>query len=93
MTPVDGPITQKWSPRHQAIDIACIPGMPVRATRSGFGSGQWDYDLGWVFSIGGHRYAHLLSVLPPGHYEVGDTVGFCGSTGRLTTGPHVHWAF
>jgi len=78
------------------VDIACLPGEPVRATLDGFGSARFDYNMGWVFTLRGltedHSYSHLATVVPAGDYKLGDVVGTCGSTGRLSAGPHVHWS-
>lgn len=95
LTPVVGPITQDCSFRHPAVDYACISGAPVTATHPGYLTKDFDPDMGHVALLKGETYtssySHLSVVMAPGWYEAGDTIGTCGSTGRLSTGPHVHY--
>jgi murein DD-endopeptidase MepM/ murein hydrolase activator NlpD len=96
LMPMAGVVTQQVRPGHPAIDIACLPGTPVRAAHSGHGSTHWDHNLGWTFSLSDGRglqtlYAHLQNGAPAGAYLRGDVIGRCGNTGRLSTGPHLHF--
>ncbi len=92
--PINGPITQKPRPNHEAVDIACLVGQPVRAAHSGRLQVRRDTNLGNVAVVEGSGfvslYAHLDTVSPPGEVKQGEPVGTCGNTGRLTTGPHLH---
>lgn len=96
LLPISGPITQHWSPSHPAIDIACIQGAPIVAAHSGSGDTFYSYTMGNVFILRGENglittYSHLLSSNRKGEYNRGDVIGYCGSTGTLTTGPHLHF--
>lgn len=94
--PLAGPITQHWSQKHPAIDIACITNAPIYAAHSGTGSSHYDYDMGNVFVLRDKNglitsYSHLSSTKPNGDYQRGDVIGYCGSTGRLSTDSHLHF--
>lgn len=96
LMPMAGVITQQVRPGHQAIDISCVEGTPVRAAHDGDGGTRWSRDLGWVFTLNGSAglqttYAHLQSGAPSGSFARGDVIGLCGNTGRLTTGAHLHF--
>ena len=94
--PVKGPITQFPTPRHPAIDIACTPGDPVVAVHGGQMVKHWDPDMGNVVQVVGRdlvsTYAHLGEVYKTRLVIAGEEVGTCGTTGRLTTGPHLHFS-
>ena len=93
--PVPGPITQNYSEEHRAVDYACSIGDPVFAATAGQLSIGYDHDLGNTVTIKGSNYittySHLSVMAPPGWYDKGVVIGECGNTGRLTTGPHVHF--
>ena len=94
--PMAGVITQQVRPGHPAIDIACLPGTPVHAAHDGQGRSHWDPNLGLTFVLEDGRglqtlYAHLNQASPAGAYTRGSVIGACGNTGRLTTGPHLHF--
>ena len=93
--PVPGPITQNYSEVHRAVDYASSVGDPVFAATAGQLTYHWDADLGKTATIKGPQYittySHLSVVAPPGWYDKGAVIGQCGVTGRLTTGPHVHF--
>lgn len=61
---------------------------------SGYGSFHWDADMGWVFtqetSQGKISISHLANRGVNRFYEIGEVISQCGSTGRLSAGPHVH---
>lgn len=97
LMPLGGVITQGVHPGHQALDIACLPGTPVHAAHKGIGRTHWSSDLGWTFVLRREdgletSYSHLRQGAPSGAYEAGEVVGLCGNTGRLSTGPHLHFA-
>lgn len=92
--PVTGPVIQEPSPYHQGIDQACLLGSEVRAMGNGYGRFHWSRDMGWVFtqetSVGTISISHLRYKGVDGFYQAGQVVSQCGSTGRLSRGPHVH---
>jgi murein DD-endopeptidase MepM/ murein hydrolase activator NlpD len=38
------------------------------------------------------EYAHLETTTPSLYVVQGEEIGTCGNTGRLTTGPHLHFS-
>jgi len=91
-------ITQYFSWRHHAVDIAGPIGTPVYAAESGTIK-----FTGWGTGYGNHididhgngtitRYAHLSKILVSkgDRVEKGETIGLIGSTG-WSTGPHLHF--
>jgi murein DD-endopeptidase MepM/ murein hydrolase activator NlpD len=52
-------------------------------------------DLGLVAVVEGYelmsRYAHLSAIEGKTSVLRGEKLGECGNTGRLTTGPHLHF--
>ncbi len=99
MWPVRGRITQRYSARHRAWDIATIYDAGVYASRAGrVRVARWD-DTGYGYMViidhgdgWNTLYAHLKGALvTPGQWvEQGALIGRVGGTGRAT-GPHVHW--
>jgi murein DD-endopeptidase MepM/ murein hydrolase activator NlpD len=97
--PVEGYITQPYSPEHPAIDIAAEEGTPIVAAAAGVVvAAGWDDAGAGNFIVINHgdmtftRYTHLLDY----QVEIGDEVsqgqkiGRVGSTGE-STGPHLHF--
>lgn len=98
LMPVAGPITRGHSAGHPAIDIACLPGAPVVASHAGTLSYSRSHTHGLtatVVAADGTRssYSHLdsSSGATEGPVEQGAVIGACGSSGRWSSGPHVHW--
>ena len=99
MWPVRGRITQRFSARHRAWDIAAPYEAGLYAARSGrVRTVRWD-DTGYGYMIiidhgdgWNTLYAHLKGALvQPGQWvRQGDLIGRIGGTGRAT-GPHVHF--
>lgn len=101
--PIRGAITSGYGPRwgrmHEGIDIDCVTGNPIGASRAGRvvtaaydGSG---YGYHVIIDHGGgfaSLYAHMseLYVGAGDSLAQGETVGACGSTGA-STGDHVHF--
>lgn len=92
-------VTQYYSWRHTALDIANKTGTPIYAAAegtveiAGWNSGGYGYHI--VINHGGGKktlYAHLSSfaVKVGDQVSKGQNIGAMGSTGR-STGPHVHF--
>lgn len=90
MIPVVGPVIQRPSQAHPAVDIACLPNSAVRAMTNGMGAFYWSRNMGWVFIQGDIAISHLAYRGIDRFYNIGEVVSACGSTGRLSRGPHVH---
>ena len=100
--PINGAITSGYGPRwgrmHSGIDIDCVTGAPIRASKSGTvvsatydGSGYGYYtviDHGGGFAT---LYAHMSELyVSGGNVTQGQSIGACGSTGA-STGDHLHF--
>jgi murein DD-endopeptidase MepM/ murein hydrolase activator NlpD len=97
--PVEGVISQGFSARHKALDIAVPYGTPVVAADNGVVK-----KAGYTTTAYGGRiiidhninyltlYAHLsqVAVQEGDVVEKGQVIGFVGSTGN-STGPHLHF--
>lgn len=96
--PAGGYLTQYFSRRHPAIDLANAEGTPVRAADAGqVALAGWAAGLGnAVFLDHGNgyvtRYGHLKSyaVEKGQQVERGQVIGKMGNTGK-STGPHLHF--
>jgi murein DD-endopeptidase MepM/ murein hydrolase activator NlpD len=96
--PVEGHITQPYSPEHYAIDIAAKEGTPVVAAASGtIVAAEWADRHGNLVAIDHGdglitRYTHLLDyqVKVEDQVNQGQQIGRVGSTGE-STGPHLHF--
>lgn len=87
---------------HSGVDFPTWLGFPVREQRGAFVHALgWDDNAGWWIRTEypeGYRsfYCHLMQA--PIGFSVGQlvpagtVVGFVGSTGAMTTGPHLHWS-
>lgn len=94
--PVVGVIIQDITSVHSGVDISCIEGSQVIAVHSGYGKGKYNYNMGNVFTLVNESgtittYSHLKSYLASGWYNTGDVIGYCGNTGKLSNGPHLHF--
>lgn len=98
--PVRGALSQGFSWRHMAIDIAAPEGNPIVAADAGTvvfagvdygGLGlalEIDHGNTWVSAYG---HASKILVQPGDVVSRGQLIGLVGSTGH-STGPHVHFA-
>ena len=99
-TPVTGVITQGYSPseNHFAVDISVPEKTPIKAVSDGTVIlAEWTTETGYVVII--KHQQNLISVYK--HNESlavnqgdlvlsGEVISFAGSTGTLSTGPHLH---
>jgi murein DD-endopeptidase MepM/ murein hydrolase activator NlpD len=100
--PINGAVTSGFGPRwggtHSGIDIDCVTGDAIRASKSGsVVSATYDGGYGYhvVIDHGGgfaSLYAHASELNVSGGQSVsqGDTIAACGSTGQ-STGDHLHF--
>jgi murein DD-endopeptidase MepM/ murein hydrolase activator NlpD len=101
-TPVPGSrISSGFDVRHTGVDFAVPYGTPLKAAGDGVISvADWQGDYGKVVRIR-HRdnyetvYAHMSRIpttIKPGvPVRQGQVIGFVGSTGQSTGGPHAHF--
>lgn len=99
--PINGAVTSGYGPRwgrmHEGIDIDCVTGAPIRASKDGTVVSS-TYDDGYgnhvVLDHGGglaSLYAHMSELyVSGGSISQGEAVGACGSTGA-STGDHLHF--
>lgn len=99
--PVNGMMTQHFDrdKKHFAVDIVARKGTPVKAIASGsVVLSEWTAETGYVIAIQ-HAdnflsvYKHNGEVMKQeGDFvKLGEVVASVGSTGELTTGPHLHF--
>jgi murein DD-endopeptidase MepM/ murein hydrolase activator NlpD len=100
-TPLNGDISQDFdaNTNHFAVDIVAETGTPIKATADGtvIFSG-WTLDTGYVIIIKHAKnfvsiYKHNGTLLKEqGEFvKSGEAIATVGSTGELTTGPHLHF--
>ncbi len=99
--PVKGSITSRFNFRekHFAIDVAVDKNTPIKAVSPGIVIySEWAPETGYVLIIK-HKsgltsvYKHnAMLVKSQGDYVTsGEVVAFAGSSGELSTGPHLHF--
>ncbi|PVW15151.1 M23 family metallopeptidase [Marixanthomonas spongiae] len=100
-SPVSGTITQDYNPteKHYAVDVVTIKNAPVKAIADGTVIfAEWTAETGYVIIIK-HRnellsvYKHNASLTKEQGelVKAGEVIATVGSTGELTTGPHLHF--
>ena len=93
--PHSGVITQDYSQVHQGVDIACREGDEIRTAHGGTLKKSYSYQTGNVVEVRGEglvsSYHHLSRTVNREEVLQGEVIGWCGSTGRWSTGPHLHW--
>ncbi|MCK5907805.1 MAG: M23 family metallopeptidase [Flavobacteriales bacterium] len=101
IAPINGNITQGYNAesKHFAIDIATVEGTPVKAVADGTVIfSEWTSTTGNVIIIEHDNqlisvYKHnALSTKEQGDFvESGEVIASSGSTGELSSGPHLHF--
>jgi len=99
--PLKGNISQEFdvNSKHFAIDIASKKGNPIKATADGTVIfSDWSADTGYVIILKHNKdfisvYKHNGNLLKQqGDFvKSGEVIASVGSTGELTTGPHLHF--
>ncbi|WP_196885734.1 M23 family metallopeptidase [Aureivirga sp. CE67] len=100
-TPITGTISQQYDPenKHYAIDVAVAEGTPVKAAAEGTVIfAEWTAQTGNVVIIEHANgfisvYKHNASLLKEQGDLVksGEVIATAGSTGDLSSGPHLHF--
>lgn len=99
--PVKGDVTQQFNAneKHFAIDVVAKTGTPVKAVADGTVIfSEWTAETGYVLIIEHTNdfisvYKHNGTILKEqGDFvKSGEVISNVGSTGELTTGPHLHF--
>ena len=99
--PLNGNVTQDFNAtnKHFAIDITAVTGTPVKAIEEGrVIFSEWTTETGYVIIIEHGTgfisvYKHNGALLKQqGDFvKSGEAISTVGSTGELTTGPHLHF--
>lgn len=99
--PVNGPISEPYDvkSRHYAVDIVVAENTPVKATADGTVIfAEWTAQTGFVIII--EHQNNLISVYKHNSklikeqgdlVRAGEVIATAGSTGDLSTGPHLHF--
>ncbi len=100
-TPVNGPITATYDleAKHYAVDVATSVGAPVKAVAEGIVIfAEWTADTGYVMLIrhpndliSVYKHNASLTKVQGDLVKGGEIIATVGSTGELTTGPHLHF--
>ena len=99
--PVKGTISQPYKPneKHYAVDVVTVKDAPVKAVADGTVIfAEWTAETGYVIIIK-HRndllsvYKHNATLTKEQGelVKAGEVIATVGSTGELTTGPHLHF--
>ena len=99
-SPLTGVITQGYNPseNHFAVDIGVPEKTPVKAVSDGTVIlAEWTTETGYVVIIkheqnliSVYKHNESLAVNQGDLVLSGEVIGFAGSTGVLSTGPHLH---
>jgi len=99
--PINGYITSEFEPEkdHYGVDIVAPENTPIKAVLAGTVIiSDWTLDTGYVIGIQHNNniisfYKHNSVLLKKvGNFvKEGDVIAIIGSTGELSTGPHLHF--
>ena len=99
--PITGTITQQFNitEKHFALDIAQTTGTPVKAIEDGrVIFAEWTTETGYVIIIehgtgfiSVYKHNGVLLKQQGDFVKSGEAIATVGSTGELTTGPHLHF--
>lgn len=99
--PLRGVVTSKFNPaeRHYGIDIVAVGQEAIKATLDGVVVlTGWTLETGYILVIQHHHdllsvYQHNSVLLKEkgSFVRAGDPVAIVGSSGKLSTGPHLHF--
>lgn len=99
--PAEGIVSDKFDVKkaHLGVDIVAPQETPIKATSHGtVVMASWTEDTGYVLTIQHSNglisvYKHCLKLLKKNGQKVqkGEVIALVGNTGRITTGPHLHF--
>lgn len=99
--PVKGTISETFNSeeKHYAVDIVVAEGTPVKSVADGIVIfAEWTVETGYVIIIehsnellSVYKHNSLLNKEQGDLVKSGEVIAFSGSTGELTTGPHLHF--
>ena len=100
-TPATGTISQGFDPatNHFAVDVVVTKNTPIKAAASGTVIfADWTTETGYVVIIkhaqnivSVYKHSESLAVSQGDLVVSGEVIAFAGSTGNLSTGPHLHF--
>lgn len=100
-TPATGTISQGFDPatNHFAVDVVVAKNTPIKAAASGTVIfADWTTETGYVVIIkhaqnivSVYKHSESLAVSQGDLVVSGEVIAFAGSTGNLSTGPHLHF--
>lgn len=100
-SPLNGTVTQSFdlANKHFAIDIVSATGTPVKAIEDGrVIFSEWTAETGYVIIIehgtgfiSVYKHNGVLLKQQGDFVKSGEAIATVGSTGELTTGPHLHF--
>jgi len=100
-SPISGTVSQEFNPedKHYALDIVAKTGTPVKAVADGTVIfSEWTAETGYVIILKHNNnfisvYKHNGTLLKEqGDFvRSGEAIASVGSTGELSTGPHLHF--
>lgn len=99
--PVEGYVTDEYDKQkeHYGVDVAAKDGAPVKAVLDGkVISADYTLETGYVIEvqhkdnlISIYKHNSLLLKKAGAFVKAGDVIALVGSTGELSTGPHLHF--
>ncbi len=99
--PVRGPISEKYrlKSKHYAVDVVVAKNAPVKAVADGrVIFAEWSAGTGYVIIIDHdfgltsvYKHNSSLTKEQGDFVRAGEVIAMAGSTGELTTGPHLHF--
>lgn len=100
-SPVTGTISQGFDPstNHYAVDVVVTKNTPIKAVALGTVIfADWTTETGYVVIIkhaqnivSVYKHSESLAVTQGDLVTSGEVIAFAGSTGNLSTGPHLHF--
>lgn len=99
--PANGNISQKYSikEKHYAVDVVVAKDTPIKATADGVVIfSEWTTETGYVIImehshglVSVYKHNASLTKSQGDLVKAGEVIATAGSTGALTTGPHLHF--